>query len=68
MRLSLKMKVSILYAASLEPRKQVQNGASEIVSRWIIFLQRTGPVHKHKIVQWQPPPPGSVKLNFDGSV
>ena len=27
-----------------------------------------GHVHKHKIVHWQPPPPGSVKINFDGSV
>jgi len=27
-----------------------------------------GPTSNYKIVQWVPPPSGSVKLNFDGSV
>jgi len=26
------------------------------------------PAPKHKIIHWEPPPHGSVKLNFDGSV
>jgi len=30
--------------------------------------QSFGPATTHKIVQWEPPPSGSVKLNFDGSV
>jgi len=27
-----------------------------------------GPVTKHKLVEWQPQSPGSVKINFDGSL
>jgi len=30
--------------------------------------QSFGLAPKNKIVQWEPPPPGSVKINFDGSV
>ena len=27
-----------------------------------------GPLTKHKLVQWQSPPRGSVTINFDGSL
>ena len=46
------------------------NGESEIVLSIDDYLtgQLIGPVPKYKLVQWQPPPPGNVKINFDGAL
>lgn len=41
---------------------------SDFVNDWVTVMSLRFPVHKVYVPNWIPPPPGFLKLNFDGSL